>query len=172
MSGVNMTSLGLLMCFLLLNVYIIKINLYFSAEERHLLCRSLFVVFSFFFRPLCCFSQIYGFGLPLQYLLVIVLFVFLDLQLLITPLVSFGHCVVCLLRFTASDYPFGILDLRLLITPLVCLVIVLFVFLDLQLMITPLVSFGHCVVCLLRFLSSDYSFGIFKLLAIVFSVFH
>ena len=119
MSGVNMTSLGLLMCFLLLNVYIIKINLYFSAEERHLLCRSLFVVFSFFFRPLCCFSQIYGFGLPLQYLLVIVLFVFLDLQLLITPLVSFGNCVVCLLRFTASDYPFGILDLRLLITPLV-----------------------------------------------------
>ena len=141
MSGVNMTSLGLLMCFLLLNVYIIKINLYFSAEERHLLCRSLFVVFSFFFRPLCCFSQIYGFGLPLQYLLVIVLFVFLDLQLLITPLVSFGNCVVCLLRFTASDYPFGILDLRLLITPLVC--------------------FGHCVVCLLRFTAYDYPFGIF-----------
>jgi hypothetical protein len=37
MFGVNMTSLGLLMCFLLLNVYIIKINLYFNAEERHLL---------------------------------------------------------------------------------------------------------------------------------------
>jgi hypothetical protein len=36
-----------------------------------------------------------------------VLFV-LDLQLLITPLVSFGHCVVCLLRFTDSDYSFGI----------------------------------------------------------------
>jgi hypothetical protein len=68
---------------------------------------------------------------------------FFDLRLLITPLVSFGHCVVCpsiygfwlplwyllvivlsVLRFTASDYPFGIfwslrclsLDLRLPIT--------------------------------------------------------
>ena len=43
---------------------------------------------------------------------------------------SLGHCVVCssiygfwlslwYLRFTDSDYPFGILDLRILITPLV-----------------------------------------------------
>jgi hypothetical protein len=32
-----LNPLGLLMCFLLLNVYIIKINLYFNAEERHLL---------------------------------------------------------------------------------------------------------------------------------------
>ena len=51
--------------------------------------------------------------------MVIVLFVFLDLQLMITPLVSFGHCVVCLLRFTAYDYPFGILDVRIRVTPLV-----------------------------------------------------
>jgi hypothetical protein len=70
------------------------------------------------------------------------------LRLLITPLVSCGHCIVCpsiygfslplwylmpivlsLLLFTASDYPFGILCplyclsfyLRLLITPLVSL---------------------------------------------------
>ena len=97
-----------------------------------------------------CPSLIYSFWLPLWYLLAIVLYVllwftasdypfgifwplccmsFFDLQLLITPLVSFGHCVVCpsliysfwlplwyllaivlyvLLRFTASDYPFGI----------------------------------------------------------------
>jgi hypothetical protein len=54
---------------------------------------------------------------------------------------SYGHCVVCHLRFTDSDYPFGILDLRILIT--------------------PLISCGHCVVCNLRFTDSDYPFGIF-----------
>ena len=90
------------------------------------------------FRPLCCLT-------------------FFDLQILITPLVSFGHCVVwpssiyrfwlhlCyllaivlsdLLRFTDSDYTFGIF------WPLCCLT-----FFDLQIIITPLVSFGHCVVC-------------------------
>jgi hypothetical protein len=125
-----------------------------------------------------CPSLIYSFWLPLWYLLTIVLYVllwftasdytfgifwslccmsFFDLQLLITPLVSFGHCVVypslidsfwlplwyllaivlyVLLWFTASDYPFGIF------WPLCCI----FLF-DLQLLITPLVSFGHCVVC-------------------------
>ena len=110
-------------------------------------------------------SSTYGFWLPLWYLLSIVLSVLrltasdypfgifwslyclsFGLRLLITPLVSFGHCIVCpsiysfwlplwfllsivlsVLRFTASDYPFGIFwslyclsfDLRLLITPLV-----------------------------------------------------
>ena len=74
--------------------------------------RSLFVLLSFFFRPLYC------------------LFFFV-LWPLITPLVSFGHCIVCsslyyglwlplwylsaivlsVLRFTASDYPFGIFKL-------------------------------------------------------------
>ena len=77
-----------------------------------------------------------------------------DLRLLITPLVSCGHCVVCpsnyvswlplwylvaivlsLLRLTASDYPFGIL------WPLYCLSF------DLRLLITSLVSCGHCIVC-------------------------
>ena len=60
-----------------------------------------------------CPSTIYSFWLPLWYLH------------------TFGHCVVYLstiysfglpllyLRFTASDYPFGILDLRHRITPLV-----------------------------------------------------
>jgi hypothetical protein len=80
---------------------------------------------------------------------------FLDIQILITPLVSFGHCVVCsliyrfwlplwyllaivlsVLWYTNSDYPFGIF------WPLCCLF-----FLDIQILITPLVSFGHCVVC-------------------------
>ena len=89
---------------------------------------------------------IYDFWLPLWYLLAIVLsvlwfttsdcpfgifwplyFLSCDLPLLITPLVSFGHCIVCpaiyhfwlplwyllvialsVLRLTTSDYPFGI----------------------------------------------------------------
>ena len=100
----------------------------------------LFVLLSFFFWPLCC--------------------LFFYLQILITPLVSFGHCVVCssiygfwlplwyllaivlsVLLFTDSDYPFGIF------WPLCCL------FFYLQILITALVSFGHCVVC-----SSIYRF--------------
>ena len=157
-------------------------------------------------------SSIYRFWLPLWYLLAIVLSVllrftdsdysigifwplcclnFLDLQILITHLVSFGHCVVCrssiyrswlplwyllaivlsVLRFTDSDYSFGIF------WPLCCVS-----FFDLEILITPLVSFGHCVVCpssiyrfwlllwhlvaivlsvLLWFTVSDYPFGIF-----------
>jgi uncharacterized membrane protein len=85
-----------------------------------------------------------------------------SLHLLITPLVSVGHCIVCLsltysfwlprwyllvivlsvFQFTASDYPVGIF------WPLYCLS-----FFDLRLLITPLVSFDHCIVCL-----SVYSF--------------
>ena len=78
----------------------------------------------------------------------------LDLRLLITPLVSCGHCIVCpsiydfwlplwyllvivlsVLWFTTSDYPFDIF------WSLYCLS------LDLRLLITPLVSSGHCIVC-------------------------
>ena len=64
--------------------------------------------------PLRClfFSSIQGFWLPRWYLLAIVLSVLLlfDIRILITPLVSVGHCVVCSssLRYTDSDYPFGI----------------------------------------------------------------
>ena len=84
---------------------------------------------SFFFWPLCCLS-------------------FFDLWILITPLVSCGHCVVSpsiygfwlplwylvaivlsVLRFMDSDYPFGIF------WPLCCLS-----FFDLRILITPLVS--------------------------------
>jgi len=54
--------------------------------------RSLFVLLSFFFWPLCFLF-------------------FFDLRVLITSL--------WYLRFTGSDYTFGILDLRVLITPLV-----------------------------------------------------
>ena len=92
---------------------------------------------TFSFWPLCCLF-------------------FFDLRILITSLISFGHCVVCssiyvfwlplwyivaivlsfLLWFTDSDYPFGIL------WPLCCLF-----FFHLQILIIPLVSCGHCVVC-------------------------
>jgi uncharacterized membrane protein len=82
--------------------------------------------------PLCCIS--------------------LGLRLLITPLVSCGHCVVYpsaygfwiplwylvaivlyILRFTVSKYPFGIL------WPLCCISF------GWRLLNTPLVSCGHCV---------------------------
>jgi hypothetical protein len=110
-----------------------------------------------------------------------------DLRLLITPLVSFGHYVVCpsiygfrllfcclvvivvsVLRFTASDYSFGVF------WSLCCLSF------DLRLLVTPVVYCGHCVVCpliygfwlllwcllvivlsVLRFTASDYSFCVF-----------
>ena len=125
-----------------------------------------------------CSSSIYWFWLPLWYLLVIVLSVlrrftdsdcpfgifwplyclfFVDLLILITPLVSFGHCIVCsssiywfwlplwnlltmalcvLRRFTNSNYPFGIF------WPLYCLF-----FVHLLILIAPLVSFDHCIFC-------------------------
>ena len=125
-----------------------------------------------------CASSICDFWLPLWYLVAIVLSVLprfttsdypfcilwplyclslLDLRLLITPLVSCGHCIFCassiydfwlplwyhvaivlsvLPRFTTSDYPFGIL------WPLYCLS-----FLDWRLLIAPLVSCGHCTFC-------------------------
>ena len=125
-----------------------------------------------------CSSSIYWFWLPLWYLLAIVLSVlrrftdsdcpfvifrplyclfFIDLLILIAPLVSFGHCIVCsssiywfwlplwyllaivlsvLRRFTDSDCPFGIF------WPLYCLF-----FVDLLILITPLVYFGHCIFC-------------------------
>ena len=146
-----------------------------------------------------CPSSTYGLWLPLWYLLVIVLSVlprltacdylfgifwslcclsFLDLRLVITSLVSFGHCVVCpsstyglwlplwyllvivlsvLPRLTACDYLFGIF------WSLCCLS-----FLDLRLVVTSLVSFGHCVVCP----SSTYGLWLplWYLLVIVLSV--
>ena len=157
-------------------------------------------------------SSIYDFWLPLWYLVAIALSVlprfttcdypfrilwplyclsFLDLRLLITPLVSCGHFIVCpsssydfwlpfwylvaialylvaialsvLPRSTTSDNPFGFL------WPLYCLS-----FLDLRLMIIPFVSCGHCIV----FPSSivcpssinDFWLPLWYLVAIVFSV--
>ena len=120
--------------------------------------------------PLCCLSSsIYICWLSLWYLLAIVLSVFFDLHMLAISLVSVGHCVVCLLRFTYSGYLFGIC------WPLCCLsssiyifwlslwyllAIVLSVFFDLHMLAISLVSVGHCVVCLLRFTYAGYLFGI------------
>jgi hypothetical protein len=122
-------------------------------------------------------SSINGFWLPLWYLVAIMSSAllryrdsdypfgifwpsccqfFFDILILITLLVSFGHCVVSssskyrfwlpfwyllaivlsdLLRYTDSDYPFGIF------WPLCCQF-----FFDIRILIIPLVSFGHCVV--------------------------
>ena len=122
------------------------------------------------FWSLCCL--IYGFWLPLWYLLVIVLS---NIRIMIAPLVSFGHCVFW---YTDSDCPFGIFwslccliygfwfplwyllvivlsDIQFPIAPLVYLVIVLS---DIQFLIAPLVSFGHCVVW---YTDSDCPFGVF-----------
>ena len=162
--------------------------------------RLLITPLVYFGHCIVCPSTLYGFSLLLLYLLVIVLSVFLRftashysfgvfwplyclsfyaLRLLITPLVSFGHCIVCpstlygfslllwyllvivlsvFLRFTASHYPFGIF------WPLYCLS-----FYALRLLITPLVSFGHCIVCP----STLYGFSLllWYLLVIVLSVF-
>ena len=147
----------------------------------------------FLITPLvsCCHyvvcPSIYVFWLPLWYLVVILLSVrrltasdypfgilwplcclSFDLRLLITPLVSCGHCVVCLsvygfwlslwylvaivlsvlLRFTASEYPFSIL------WPLYCLS---FFGLRLLIILWYLVAI---VLSVLRFTASDYPFGI------------
>jgi hypothetical protein len=135
----------------------------------------------------------YGFWLPIWYLLAIVLSVLwikasdylfdicwplyclsFKLRLLITPLISVGHCIICPLNYgfwlplwyllaivlsvlwiTASDYPFDVC------WPLYCLSFAL------RLLITPLISVGHCSVCPL-----NYSFWLplSYLLAIVLSV--
>ena len=161
--------------------------------------RLLITPLTYFGHCIVCPSTLYGFLLLLWYLLVIVLSVLLRftashysfdifwslnclssyaLRLLITPLVSFGHCIVypstlygfslllwyllaialsVLIRFTSSHYPFGIF------WPLYCLS-----FYALRLLITPLVSFGHCIVCP----STLYVFSLplWYLLAIVLSV--
>ena len=179
--------------------------------------RLLITPLVYFGLYIVCTSSIYSFWLLLWYILVIILSVlrlftashyffgifwslycpyFVYLRLLITPLVYFGHCIVCsssiycfwLLLcyilvivlcvrhlFTAYDYFFG------MFWSLYCLYVV---YLRL---ITPLVYFGHCIVrtssiyafwlllwynlsivfsALRQFTSSDYFFGIFWLLYI------
>ena len=151
-----------------LMAFVLSVLLWFTDSDYPSVSFGLCVV---------CPYLIYRFWLPLQYLMAFVLSVllwftdsdypsvafwplcclsFFDLQILITPSVSFGLCVVCpsliyrfwlplryllafvlsvLLWFTYSDYPFSIF------WPLCCLSF------DLQILITPSVSFGLCVVC-------------------------
>ena len=103
---------------------------------------------------------------------------YFDLCLLITPLVSFAHCIVCptliyafwlplwyllaivssvLLWFMPSDYPFGIFWQ-----------IVSSVLLRLCLLITPLLYVGHCIVCPTSI--NAFWLPLWYLLAIVFAV--
>ena len=124
-------------------------------------CRSLFVLLLFFYWSLHCLS-------------------FFDLRLLVTPLVSCGHCIVCYssnygfwlplwylqtfdhyIVFPSSDYGFWL--------PLWYLVdIVLSVIVRITLLVTPLVSCGQCIVCY----SSNYGFWLplWYLVDIVLSV--
>jgi hypothetical protein len=128
-------------------------------------CTSLFVIFLLgivLSVLLQCTASDYPFGI----LWTLHCLFFFDVQLLITPLVSCGHCilwpssmysfwlplwylvaiVLSVLRCTASDYPFGILlplcflsfDVQLLITPLGILWPLCFLSFDAQLLITPL----------------------------------
>jgi hypothetical protein len=98
---------------------------------------------------------------------------FFDIRILITPLVSFCHCVV----FFSSIYGFWLplWYLQTLLTfghCVVCSSSIYGFWLPLWYLQT-LLTFGHCVVCFLRYTDSDYPFGIFKLfllLAIVLSV--
>jgi hypothetical protein len=83
-----------------------------------------------------------------------------DERILITPLVSFGHCVVCSsFRWTDSDYPFGIVwPLRCLfffssiygfwlpLSYLLAIALSVLLLFDIRIIITPLLSVGHCVV--------------------------
>jgi hypothetical protein len=132
----------------LFSVRFVLFNLKFSV---YCFCRSL-SFWTFSFDYCIVWSLIYVFRLPLWYLLVIVLSVlwymssgyhfgifwslyclFFDLRLLIIPLVSFGHCIVCsliyvfwlpllyhlvivlsVLWFTSSDYHYGIFQILLL----------------------------------------------------------
>ena len=110
---------------------------------------------------------------PLWYLLVIVLsvppfrasdcpfdifwslfYLSLHLQLLIAPLISFDHCVIC-----PSIYSFWL--------PFDIVWSLCYLSLHLQLLIAPLISFDHCVIC-----PSIYSFWLplWYLLIIVLSV--
>ena len=155
-----------------------------SSVLLWLLCLLITILISFG-HCIVCPTSIYAFWLPLWYLLAIVSSVLLqlmpsdypfvicwpmyrlsyfDLCLLITTLVSFGHCIVCptliyafwlplcymlaivssvLLRFVPSDYPF-----------VICWPLYRLSYFKQCLLITPLLYVGHCIVCL----TSNYAF--------------
>jgi hypothetical protein len=158
-----------------LSLYLLPLITSLVSFGHCIVCPSIYASDYLFgiFWPLYCLSFYLCLWLPLWYLLVIVLSVLLFtasdylfgifwplyclsfyLVLLITSLVSFGHCIVCpsiyclwlplwyllaivlsVLLFSASDYLFGIF------WSLYCLSFYLLP------LITFLVSFGHCIVC-------------------------
>ena len=157
----------------------------------------MFFVLFFVFWPLyCLFFVIYAFQLHLWYLLAIVLSVLRDIRIPITPLVSFGHCIVCSSWYTHSNYTFGHCIVCSswythsnytfgIFWPLYCLFFVIYAFQlhlwyllaivlsvlrDIRIPITPLVSFGHCIVCSSWYTHSNYTFGIFWPLYCLFFV--
>ena len=110
-------------------------------------CRSLFVLLFIFFWPLCCLF-------------------FLDIRIMITPLVS---SVLSVLRYMDYDYPFGIFwpcvvcssSIYGLWLPLwYLLALCCLFFFDIRIMITPVVSFSLMLSVLLRYTDYDYPFGI------------
>jgi hypothetical protein len=174
-------------------------------QALYIFIKDEFLSLSFSFAHCIVYPSIYSFWLLLWYLVAIVWSIhwftasdfscgilwplyglFIDLRLLITPMVSCGHCMVYPLiygfwllmwflvaivwsihRFTASDYSCGILWTLYGLS------------IDLRLLITPVVSCGHCMVYPLiysfwlllwylvaivwsihRFTASDYSCGI------------
>jgi hypothetical protein len=94
---------------------------------------------------LCCLSCDLRFWLPLWYLVVIVLSV-LRFTILVTPLISCGHCIVCPSIYD-SGYLFGILwslyclsfDLRFWL-PLWYIVVIALSVLRITILVTPLVN--------------------------------
>ena len=121
----------------------------------------------------------------------IVLSVILWLRLLISPLVSFDHCIISHSLITSSNFPFGIFwplcyqsffDYVLYFSPLVsfdhCIInhssitssnfplwyllaIVLSIILWLRLLMFPLVSYDHCIISHSLITSSNFLFGTF-----------
>ena len=110
-----------------------------------------------FSHCIVCYSFVYGFSLPLQYLLVIVLYVILQftvsrclfssfyslycllffcLRLLVASLVYFSDCIVCYSLVYGLSLPLQYLLF------IVLYVIPLFTFL-----VASLVSFIHCILC-------------------------
>ena len=72
---------------------------------------------SFFFWLLCCLSFFFWLLCCLSFFFwLLCCLSFFDLQIMITPLVSFDHCGVCPSSIYIYDYPFGIFKLFLIKT--------------------------------------------------------
>ena len=84
---------------------------------------------------------------------------YFDLRLLITPLVSFDHCIVCTLTYGFWLHLWYLLTIVLSVLWLTASDYIFVLSVLWWLLFTPLVSFDHCIVCTL--MASVYTFGIF-----------